>query len=166
MTMKKFVWGVTLAMCLCTFVLGGAGKSARNLDGDERPFEIFTCEEELQRYRTDHDGDFFNLTDREYARFDKKFFQSNALVMFLTQGMSGSIRCVAEDFRLENNTLVVTVKELSPPMHTMDLRYNTLFVAMPRDLARNVTAVVIRSYRVESQRQSNPDKVLDKSSRL
>lgn len=137
-------------MCLCTFVFGGAfGYPARNLEGEERPFEVFTSLEALNEYRLAHSGDFFNLTQQEYDGYDDEFFKQNALVMFLTQGMSGSIRCIAEDVRLENNTLYVKVRELSPSMHTMDLKYNTLAVSVPRAMARDICAVCIESYRVD-----------------
>lgn len=137
-------------MCLCCFVFGAAGaKPARKLDAEERPFEIFTTLAQLNEYRQSHEGDFFNLTDEQYACYDEGFFGKNALVMFLTQGMSGSIRCVAEECRLENTTLYVRVKELSPPMHTMDLHYNTLAVAVPRNTAKDITAVYVEAYRVE-----------------
>ena len=138
-------------MCMCCFAFGGAGfaGSVRNLDAEERPFKVFAFLEELDNYRTSHRGDFFNLDDEEYSRYAAEFFADSALVMFLTQGMSGSIRCVAEDWRLEGGKLYVRVKELSPPMHTMDLHYNTLAIAVPRRVAGEFDAVYIEAYRVE-----------------
>lgn len=146
---KVLLWTVIVAMCLCAFVFGGAGAPVRELDGEERPFEIFASVQELQRYRLSHEGDFFNLSEQEYGSYDDAFFQNNALVMFLSRGMSGSIRCIAESARLENSALVVRVKELSPPMHTMDLHYNTLAVAVPRAMARDITSVLVDAHRVE-----------------
>lgn len=136
-------------MLMCAFVFGGASGPIRKLDGDMRPFEIFSSVEELDDYRASHKGDFFNLTDEEYGKYDENFFREYALVMFLTEGMSGSIRCAAENYRVENSALYVRVKEFSPPMHTMDLRYNTLAVAVPRGIAKNIAAVYIEAYRVD-----------------
>ena len=150
--MKKiFLAAVITVMCMCCFVFGGTGfaKSVRDLDGETRPFEVFTCLDEMDAYRKNHEGDFFNLTQAQYASYTDAFFQQNALVMFLTQGMSGSIRCIAEDARLENSRLYVRVKELSPPMHTMDLHYNTLAVAVPQNVAHSVKSVCVEAYRVE-----------------
>lgn len=136
-------------MCTTGFIFGGTGKAVRNLDAEERPFEIFTSSEQLNEYRQTHPNDFFNLTDEEYDTYNAAFFSENAMVMFLTQGMSGSIKCIAEDTRFDDGKLYVKVKELSPPMHTMDLHYNTLAVSVPRDIAQNITAVYIESYRVD-----------------
>lgn len=150
--MKKIFFSVVIAiMCICGFVFGGAGgiKPVRKLDAEERPFEIFLSQKRLDEYRQGHQNDFFNLTEEEYASYNAAFFQDNALVMFLTQGMSGSIKCVAEDMRLEDGKLYVKVKELSPSMHTMDLHYNTLAVSVPRGIAQDVTAVYIEAYRVD-----------------
>lgn len=137
-------------MCLCAFVIGGTGFAKTfGLDGEERPFMVFTDVDKLASYRASHEGDFFNLDEEQYAAYNEDFFETNALVMFLTQGMSGSIRCVAEQTRLENGALYVRVKELSPPMHTMDLKYNVLAVAVPREVAQQIKSVYIEAYRVE-----------------
>lgn len=151
-TMKKIIFTVVTAVMCMGWFFGGAGNSARKLDGDERPFEVFTDLARLNEYRARSEGDFFNLTDEEYSRYGEEFFVDNALVMFLTQGMSGSIRCIAEDARLEDGKLIVRVKEISPPMHTMDLHYNTLAVAVPKGIARDITAVYVESYREEVSR--------------
>ncbi len=148
--MKFFVGALTVTM-LCCFVFGGAGSASpvRKLDAEERPFEVFRSAEELNAYRAAHEGDFFNLSDEEYAMYDEAFFRGNALVMFLTQGMSGSIKCVAEDCRLQGSSLYVRVKEISPSMHTMDLRYNTLAASVPHSVAEKIKSVRIESYRVD-----------------
>ncbi len=146
--MNKYVLGVlVIVMAFCGFTFGNA--RVRNLDGEERPFEIFTSVKQLEDYRAAHEGDFFNLADEEYALYGEEFFESNALVMFLTEGMSGSIKCFAEGVRFTDNKLYVTVKELSPSMHTMDLRYNALAVAVPASWAQSIREVRIEPYRVE-----------------
>ncbi len=150
--MKKiFFTAVITIMCMCSFVFGGAGNShsVRKLDAEQRPFEVFTTLEQLNAYRASHEGDFFNLTEEEYGKYDEKFFDENAVVMFLTQGMSGSIKCVAEKTRFENDKLYVTVKELSPSMHTMDLHYNTLAVSVSKDIVKDIKSVFIEAYRVD-----------------
>ncbi len=121
----------------------------RDLDGEERPFRVFTSAEQLRQYRDGHEGEFFNLSEEEYNSYDEQFFREKALVMFLTQGMSGSIRCIVQDAHREGTELIVTVKELSPSMHTMDLHYNTLAVALSRENACRVQSVRIKTYRVE-----------------
>ena len=133
-------------MCM-SFVVGVS--PLRDLDGEERPFEVFCSLGQLDDYRQIHRGDFFNLTDEQYADFDEEFFRRNALVMFLSHGMSGSIRCEAEGAFLQGDKLVVRVRELSPSMHTMDLKYNTLAVAVEREQAAKIRAVVIDAYRVD-----------------
>lgn len=75
------------------FSLGGNLASRADLDGDSRPFVIFYSLAQLDEYRQRHEGDFFNLTDEQYAQYTDAFFADNALLMLLTQGMSGSIRC-------------------------------------------------------------------------
>lgn len=140
---------VITIMCLCSFVFGGAGFAQPvKLDAEERPFVVFTSLEQLEHYRANHKGDFFNLTVEEYGNYGEAFFENHALVMFLTQGMSGSIKCVSESARLDDGKLFVTVKEISPSMHTMDLRYNTLVVSVPINIAQEIVAVYIQSYRV------------------
>lgn len=127
----------------------GFAQPVRDLDAEQRPFEIFTSATQLADYRSSHEGDFFNLTDEQYALYDEAFFAGNALMLVLTQGMSGSIRCIAEGHTLDGSSLYLTVRELSPSMHTMDLHYNTLGVTLTPQEASAVKAVYIRSYRVD-----------------
>ena len=81
-----------LIMCMTCLVFGGGFAPVRDLDGEERPFRVFTSAEQLRQYRDGHEGEFFNLSEEEYNSYDEQFFREKALVMFLTQGMSGSIR--------------------------------------------------------------------------
>ena len=137
-------------MCAGSFIFGGAFvREPYDLDAEKRPFVIFRTLSQLEEYRSGHQGDFFNLSDEQYSVYDESFFKGNALLMFLTQGMSGSIRCEAESFRQENNSLYVKVCERSPLMHTMDLHYNTLAIAIPHSCAQHITAVYIESYRIK-----------------
>ena len=116
---------------------------------DANRFVVFTDKQQLDGYAASHQGDFFNLSESERGKYSDDFFATQALVMFLTDGMSGSIKVSCEGYALDGNTLVVTVKEVSPPIHTMDLRYNTLAVAIPKDLATAFDKVALSTYRVD-----------------
>ena len=141
-------------MCLAAFTFGGGFGVIKNGGGtfnttDSNRFVVFTSKAQLDEYVASHEGDFFNIPADARANYDAKFFETKALVMFLTDGMSGSIKVSYEGYKLQGNELHVTVKELSPPIHTMDLRYNTLCAAIPQVVAGSFTKVVIDSYRVQ-----------------
>ena len=142
-------------MCLTAFAFGGGFGVANQGDGtfnttDSNRFVVFTSKAQFDKYVAGHEGDFFNVPAGERAQYDSKFFETQALVMFLTDGMSGSIKVSYEGYNLQGNELHVKVKELSPLIHTMDLRYNTLCAAIPQEIASSFTKVVIDSYRVEA----------------
>ena len=145
-------------LCISAFVFVGFGKGSAGGAGepqgtlnvtDANRFAVFTSKAQLDEYVATHEGDLFNVSASERAKYDDGFFATQALVMFLTDGMSGSIKVSCEGYELKGCELHVTVKELSPPIHTMDLRYNTLTVAVPQTVANKITKVVLNSYRVE-----------------
>ena len=142
-------------MCLAAFTFSGGFGVAKNGDSvgtfnttDSNRFVVFTSKAQFDKHVASHEGDLFNVPASERAKYDSKFFETQALVLFLTDGMSGSIKVSYEGYKLEGNELHVTVKELSPQIHTMDLKYNTLCAAIPQELASSFTKVVIDSYRV------------------
>lgn len=152
--MKKFIVTVgVVIMSIVAFVFGagfGGAQGGGTLNvSDANRFVVFTSKQQLDEYATSHQGDFFNISESERSKYGDEFFATQALVMFLTDGMSGSIKVSCEGYKLQGNELHVTVKELSPPIHTMDLRYNTLTVAIPQECASKITKVVIDSYRVD-----------------
>lgn len=142
-------------MCLSAIIFGSGIGFAKNGNSvgtfntmDSNRFVVFTSKAQFDRYVANHEGDFFNVSASERGKYDSKFFETNALVMFLTDGMSSSIKVSCEGYKLDGTELHVTVKELSPSIHTMDLRYNTLCVTIPQELASGITKVVIDSYRI------------------
>ena len=145
-------------LCMSAFVFAGFGKGGSGVGGgsvgtlnvtDANRFIVFTSKAQLDEYVATHEGDLFNVSADERESYDDKFFAKNALVMFLTDGMSGSIKVQCEGYELKGDELHVTVKELSPMIHTMDLRYNTLTVAVPQEIATSIAKVVLNSYRVD-----------------
>ena len=142
-------------LCISAFVFAGFGKGGA--DGsvgtlnvtDASRFVVFTSKTQFEQYCASHEGDLFTVPVSERSNYDSKFFEKQALVMFLTDGMSGSIKVQCEGYELKGDELHVTVKELSPPIHTMDLHYNTLTVAVPKDVATSISKVVLNSYRVQ-----------------
>ena len=140
-------------LCMAAFAFGGgfgAQKPVGTLHtSDSNRFVVFTSKAQLDQHLASHEGDLFTLSTGERGKYDDKFFQTQALVMFITDGMSGSIKVQCEGYELKGNELHVTVKELSPAIHTMDLRYNTLTVAVPQEIATSIDKVVLNSYRVE-----------------
>ena len=150
--MKKIILtAVIIVMCLAAIVFGSGmgGASDGNFNTTDRNrFVVFTSKAQFDEYVATHSGDLFCVPESERSAYDGKFFEENALVMFLTDGMSGSIKVFCEGYRLKGNELHVTVKELSPAIHTMDLHYNTLCATITQELAANITKVVIESYRV------------------
>ena len=155
MKKKLIITAVFIMLCLSTFIFAGFGKGGgANAGGtlnitDANRFVVFTSKSQLDEYAASHKGDFFNLSAEERAKFDEEFFAENALVMFLTDGMSGSIKVSCDGYELKGDELHVTVKERSPMIHTMDLRYNTLTVAVTQNEAKVINKVVLNSYRVE-----------------
>ena len=139
-------------MCLAAFTFGAGFGNAKGVGTfnttDGNRFIVFTSKAQFDEYVLSHEGDFFNVPVDERVNYDGKFFETQALVMFLTDGMSGSIKVSCEGYELKGNELHVKVKELSPQIHTMDLKYNTLFVSVPQQTARAITKVVLNSYRV------------------
>lgn len=153
---KKLLFTAVLIMiCFSTIIFGGFGKGGgANASGtpnitDANRFVIFTSKAQLDGYVASHEGDLFNISTEDRAKYDDEFFVQNALVMFLTDGMSGSIKVSCEGYELKGEELHVTVKERSPMIHTMDLRYNTLTVTVTQDEAKCIKKVVLNSYRVE-----------------
>ena len=144
-------------LCVSGFLFAGFGNGKGGADGsvgtlnttDSNRFVVFTSKAQLDEYAATHEGDLFNISASERAKYDDGFFATQALVMFLTDGMSGSIKVSCEGYELKGCELHVTVKEMSPLIHTMDLRYNTLTVAVPQTVANKITKVVLNSYRVE-----------------
>ena len=141
-------------MCMAGFMFGSGFGGASNDVGtfnttDSNRFVVFTNKAQFDEYVANHEGDLFNVPSGERAKYDSKFFETQALVMFITDGMSGSIKVSYEGYKMDGSELHVTVKESSPQIHTMDLRYNTLCAAIPQELASGITKVVIDSYRVE-----------------
>ena len=155
MKKKLILSAVLIMLCLSTFIFAGFGNGGgANASGtlnvtDANRFVVFTSKAQLDEYTRSHQGDFFNISDGERAKFDDAFFAKNALVMFLTDGMSGSIKVSCEGYELKGDELHVVVKERSPMIHTMDLRYNTLTVAVTQKEATSISKVVLNSYRVE-----------------
>lgn len=155
MKKKLIIVAVIFVMCMTAFIFGSAIVFAKNGAGgtfnttDSNRFVVFTSKAQFDEYVASHKGDFFNIAASERSKYDGKFFETSALVMFLTDGMSSSIKVSCEGYKVEGDELHVTVKELSPSIHTMDLKYNTLCVAIPRELASGITKVVIDSYRVD-----------------
>ena len=158
-SMKKKLILTAVLIMLCTFAFlfgtgfalggGGAPENSGTLNvSDANRFVVFTSKAQLDEYCASHSGDLFTVPQAERASYDGKFFEGQALVMFLTDGMSGSIKVCCEGYELKNDELHVTVKEMSPPIHTMDLHYNTLTVAIPQAMAQSFNKVVINSYRV------------------
>ena len=154
---KKILFAVvTIIMCLTAISFGtgiGAAKKGESVGTfnttDSNRFVVFTSKAQFDDYVAHHDGDLFNVPASERNQYDAKFFETQALVMFLTDGMSSSIKVSYEGYKVEGSELHVTVKELSPQIHTMDLHYNTLCAAVPHEIASGLTKVVINSYRVE-----------------
>ena len=153
---KKLIFLVVIIMlCLSTIIFAGFGNGGgANASGtlnvtDANRFVVFANKSQLDEYVASHKGDFFNISDSERSKFDDEFFAKYALVMFLTDGMSGSIKVSCDCYELKDDELHVTVKERSPMIHTMDLRYNVLTVAVTQDEAKNISKVVLNSYRVE-----------------
>ena len=158
MKKKLFLTVVLIMLCLSAFLFAGFVKGGSGEGGgyvgtlnvtDANRFVVFTSKSQLDAYVATHEGDLFNLPESERSNYDDKFFATQALVMFLTDGMSGSIKVQCEGYELKNDELHVIVKELSPLIHTMDLRYNTLTVAVPQEIATSIGKVVLNSYRVE-----------------
>ena len=153
---RKIIFAVVITiMCLAAFAFGAGFGVAKNGDGtgtfnttDNNRFVVFTTKAQFDKYVASQEGDLFNVPASERAKYDSKFFETQALVMFLTDGMSGSIKVSCEGYKLDGSELHVTVKELSPQIHTMDLKYNTLCAAVPQEIAGGITKVVIESYRV------------------
>ena len=142
-------------LCLSAFVFAGFGKGGNGGGSvgtlnvtDANRFVMFTSKAQLDEYVATHDGDLFNISASERDKYDDNFFRTQALVMFLTDGMSGSIKVSCEGYELNGDELHVTVKEMSPPIHTMDLRYNVLTVAVPQEIATSISKVVLNCYRV------------------
>ena len=153
---KKILFSVVLIMLCMTAIVFGAGFGNGNGEAkgtltvtDANRFLVFTNKEAFDEYHASHTGDLFVVPADKRAAFDDEFFKSQALVMFLTDGMSGSIKVSCEGYEMKGNELHATVKELSPLIHTMDLHYNTLTVAVPKDTAASITKVVLNSYRVQ-----------------
>lgn len=139
-------------LCLMAFAFGaGFGNDSVGTVNttDCNRYKIFTTKSQLANYVTTQQGDFFNITVDQIAKYDDNFFANNALVMFVTDGMSGSIKVVYEGYKLVAGELHVTVKEISPSIHTMDLHYNTLVAEIPQSIVDSITSVVIDSYRVQ-----------------
>lgn len=140
-------------LSISAFVFAGFGNGGDSVGTlnvtDANRFVVFTDKAQLDEYVRSHEGDLFSVPSSERAKFDDKFFAKQALVMFLTDGMSGSIKVSCEGYELKGDVLCVTVKEMSPLIHTMDLRYNVLTVAVPKDVAMKINKVVLNSYRVE-----------------
>ena len=157
MKKKLFFTVVLIMLCMSAFVFAGFGKGnggASDSVGtfnttDSNRFVVFTGKAQLEEHLASHEGDLFTLPANERGKYDDKFFEKQALVMFLTDGMSGSIKVQCEGYELVGDELHVTVKEMSPPIHTMDLRYNTLTVAIPKAMATSFNKLVLNSYRVE-----------------
>ena len=150
--MKKILFStVVIVMCLAAFVfgagIGGVGGGTFNTTDSNR-FVVFTSKAQFDEYATTHSDDAFNVPESERGNYDDKFFKNNALVLFLTDGMSSSIKVFYKGYRLKGSELHVTVKELSPAIHTMDLKYNTLRATVPQEIASGITKVVIETYRV------------------
>ena len=153
-SMKKIIVSVgvvIMSLVACVFGAGfGGAQGGGTLNvSDANRFAVFTSKQQLDEYATSHQGDMFNLSESERSKYDDEFFATQALVMFLTDGMSGSIKVSCEGYKLHGNELIVTVKELSPAIHTMDLKYNTLTVAVPKEIATSFTKVVLNSYRID-----------------
>ena len=156
MKKKLILTVVIIIMCIATIVFGagfGSGGSGSYVGTvnttDSNRYVVFTSKAQFDEYVTSHDGDFFNVPTNQRAQYDGKFFETQALVMFLTDGMSGSIKVECVGYELVGNELHAKVKELSPSIHTMDLKYNVLCVAIPQEIASNISKVVIDSYRVD-----------------
>ena len=158
MKQKIFFSVVIVMLCMTTIIFGAGGSAGAGGNGeakgtltvtDANRFVVFTSKAQLDEYCASHVGDLFTLPAEQRAVYDDEFFKSQALVMFLTDGMSGSIKVSCEGYEMKGGELHATVKEMSPPMHTMDLRYNTLTVAVPQEIATNITKVVLNSYRVQ-----------------
>ena len=157
---KKILFSVVVIM-LCITAIGfgaGFGLGGKGGDGgyvgipritDSNRFVVFTSKAQLDEHIASHEGDLFTLTAEERVKYGDEFFEKQALVLFLTDGMSGSIKVSCEGYELKGDELHVTVKELSPAIHTMDLRYKTLTVAVPQEIAATITKVVLNSYRVD-----------------
>ena len=137
------------AFLFAGFIGEGGGSVGTFNTSDGNRFVVFTSKAQLDDYCLSHEGDLFNLSAEQRAQCDDEFFKTQALVMFLTDGMSGSIKVSCEGYELVGDELRVTVKEMSPLIHTMDLHYNVLTVAVPREVATKITKVVLDSYRVE-----------------
>ena len=149
-TKQLILVAAVTVMCMAAFAFGSGFASVGTLNTtDSNRFVVFTSKAQLDEYVATHEGDFFNVPSGERGNYDDKFFETNALVMLLTDGMSGSIKVSCEGYKLQGNELHVTVKELSPQIHTMDIRYNTLCVAVSREQASAITKVVIESHRIE-----------------
>lgn len=153
MSRKIFFTVVIIVMCLAAFTFEagfGIAMGGGTLNTtDSNRFVVIADKAQFDEYVTSHNGDLFNVPVAERDRYDATFFTKYALVLFLTDGMSGSIKVSYEGYKLVGSELHVTVKELSPPIHTMDLRYNTLCAAILQEQAKKVSKVVIESYRVE-----------------
>lgn len=133
-------------LCLMAFAFGAGfsnGPVGTVNTTDCNRYKIFTNKEDLLNYVTSNHGDFFNISADQLAKYDDNFWVDNALVMFVTDGMSGSIKVVYEGYKLVQGELHVTVKELSPSIHTMDLHYNTLVAEVPQSIVDSITSVVI-----------------------
>ena len=156
MIMKKklIIVTVIIVMCLAAFTFGSGIGIAKSGVGtfnttDSNRFVIFTSKAQFDEYVATHEGDFFNVPAADRAVYDGKFFETKALVMFLTDGMSSSIKVICESYSLQGNELHVKVRELSPQIHTMDLRYNTLCVVVSQEQASVINKVVIESHRID-----------------
>ena len=153
MKKKLFFTVVLIMLCMSAIGFGGAfgngGGVGTLKTTDNNRFVVFTTKAQFDEYHASHTGDLFVVPVAERGKYDDEFFKTQALVMFLTDGMSSSIKVQCEGYELKNDELHVTVKEMSPAIHTMDLHYNTLTVALPKAMSSSFTKVVLNSYRVE-----------------
>ena len=145
-------------LCMATIICGVGGSAGAGGNGgasgtlnitDANRFVVFTDKQAFDDYHATHKGDLFTVPAEQRAQYNDDFFKSQALVMFLTDGMSGSIKVSCEGYEMKGSELHATVKEVSPMIHTMDLHYNTLSVAVPKELATTIEKVVLNTYRVQ-----------------
>lgn len=158
--MKKRIFAVILLCLACALLFTACDGLTRTVEEyyhhqlQDDEWVLFTSVEQMDEYFAQLDDETYqyfkpNLTEEQRAQYSSDFFYNKALLLVLVEESSGSIEVSLEKYVVAGNTATVTVKELSPMIHTDDMAYYTFAIELSHDEARVVENVCLNRHRLQ-----------------
>lgn len=158
--MKKRIFAVILLCLACALSFTACEGLTRTVDEyyhhqlQDGEWVLFTSVQQMDEYFAQLEDETYtfdkiNLNEEQRAQYSSDYFYNKALLLIVVEEESGSIEVSLESYAVAGNTATVTVKEISPMMHTDDMAYYTFAIELSHDEALVLENVCLNRHRLQ-----------------